>query len=1245
MKRNILILAIVSFFGLNRANAQCSASSSYVCVGESVTYSYSGSGILSWQVPSAGTITSGQGTNTINVIWNTTGTYTVQLDRLGHGSTTLCTIPTTVDNVSGGTLAATNSNLCQGGSTTLTLSGHNGTVVKWQKSVNGGSWTNISSTSTTLSQSNIQYQTKYKAIISKCGNQIDSSIKTINVEVPSGGTITKTSGSSSFCTGQGASGTLKLNNYSLIIDRWEKRERLSNGNWGSWVSLGSHSDTYSYSVTKETNFRVIVDGEYCQNVPSENTYTITENTPTVAGTITSTKSGPVCAGETFTLNIAGQDGTVTWYKKQEEHNWVSLSSPSDVSININTEYKAIVTKSVCGTSATSNVISMQVVAPAVTGSISEDSGGCQGINGTLRLNGQDGTVTKWEKSEYNSLSSSWSSFTPVQIGESTIFDYSDLLKDTRYRVAVANSCGVQVNSSNFVVYAQNINGGTINATSSNVCQGESVTLTLSGNDGAVLKWQKSVNGGAWNDISNTNVVLDQSDMEEITQFQAIVEACGRQTPSTIKTISVSIPDGGEVSLQSGNNSFCTGQSASGTLVLTNYTGLVKRWEMQEQLSNGTWQSNWTPIGHIGMDTYDYSVTVGTRFRAIVDDVPCTDIPSINFYTINELPPTTAGFISATINSVCPTEEFSLSISENNGSVQWFAKDEVHDWYSISPSNISINFDTKFKAVVTNSACGTSVDTDSLTVTIRPNSEVGTLSLSNNTVCYDAPVDLMLTYSIGENINWKSSTDNGQNWSTFSTQLTNSITHSFNEDVLIQSEVTGECGDIIESNIIPLYVSSYFPAPDIDNSTVCIGERTTLSVNNEQGSDIVYMWYDANQDLIAQTVDNSFLTGTITSATQFYVAFNSLGCIGGLEPFSVNTYNEIETPNRPSINIQSESEYSISLDKENSDDAQVTYYWQTFKDGIDESLNDAIINDPTDGFYFVKAKSIDGCWSAPSEGVKVVNHNTRNNNYGLSKVNYVKTYSYLQPSTEVEFGEEPDNETDPYMLTTQITYIDGLGRSIQEVVKMGSKSEHDQIIFREYDEYGKSQREFLPYISTTNGGDFQTNPNIDQREFYANGVDLANSFYPFSYSKAENSSINKIEATYAAGKDWVGSLGTNNERNISITNLSNTAEDEVYQWQMLAGDKWPSLGGTGWYEAGDLYKNVTTDEQGNRVIEFVNKLQQTVLKRVQAVESPDMENYVLGQWADTYYVYDDFGNLRYVLPPEAIQNVSTDYLSK
>ena len=68
----------------------------------------------------------------------------------------------------------------------------------------------------------------------------------------------------------------------------------------------------------------------------------------------------------------------------------------------------------------------------------------------------------------------------------------------------------------------------------------------------------------------------------------------------------------------------------------------------------------------------------------------------------------------------------------------------------------------------------------------------------------------------------------------------------------------------------------------------------------------------------------------------------------------------------------------------------------------------------------------------------------------------------------------------------------------------------------------------------------------------------------------------------------------------------------------------SLSCTRTYGAGQLYVTRLVDEEENTTYTFTDKLGQTVLIRQMLDSTPH----------DTYYVYDDYGNLRYVLPPLA-----------
>ena len=88
------------------------------------------------------------------------------------------------------------------------------------------------------------------------------------------------------------------------------------------------------------------------------------------------------------------------------------------------------------------------------------------------------------------------------------------------------------------------------------------------------------------------------------------------------------------------------------------------------------------------------------------------------------------------------------------------------------------------------------------------------------------------------------------------------------------------------------------------------------------------------------------------------------------------------------------------------------------------------------------------------------------------------------------------ETNPNNITTSSTtldfplvtqYIDGLGRPVQTVIKQGSQptgsSTYDMLAAQVYDEYGRQVRGYLPFVDTSSGGNFQTNPFQQQNSFF------------------------------------------------------------------------------------------------------------------------------------------------------------------
>jgi hypothetical protein len=228
-------------------------------------------------------------------------------------------------------------------------------------------------------------------------------------------------------------------------------------------------------------------------------------------------------------------------------------------------------------------------------------------------------------------------------------------------------------------------------------------------------------------------------------------------------------------------------------------------------------------------------------------------------------------------------------------------------------------------------------------------------------------------------------------------------------------------------------------------------------------------------------------------------------------------------------------------------------------------------------------------------------------------------------------------------------FDGLGRPIQTISYSASPLGKDIIQSTAYDEYGRVINEYLPYVAQESNGRYRYDALFDpdnsdtdpllkyqsgiQYQFYQNTSDIKHDAVPYSEKVLEASPLNRIKEQYGPGENWKV-----NQKRIQFSNEVNTPEDAVLNWQLAVGDKWPSSS-SGNFAEGLLYKNITIDEEdNNQVIEFVDKLQRTILKRVQAVDEPSA-TYVASEWADTYYIYDDLGNLRFVLPPEAVAHLS------
>ncbi|WP_440067155.1 DUF6443 domain-containing protein [Tenacibaculum discolor] len=250
---------------------------------------------------------------------------------------------------------------------------------------------------------------------------------------------------------------------------------------------------------------------------------------------------------------------------------------------------------------------------------------------------------------------------------------------------------------------------------------------------------------------------------------------------------------------------------------------------------------------------------------------------------------------------------------------------------------------------------------------------------------------------------------------------------------------------------------------------------------------------------------------------------------------------------------------------------------------------------------------------------------------FSDENYVFTRTYQEAMLS------PLGITQNKEVLEEITYFDGLGRAKQSIGIKQSPNKNDVVTHIEYDEFGRKTKEYLPYAEASKSGKIFTGDIANATQTYYQqkyaddfaGVSLPEEVNAYSEKQFDNSPLNRVLQQAAPGKDWKLGSGheikfdyqTNISGEVKLFGVTTTFADNTYA---------PTLtGGTSNYVAGELYKMVTKDENWTSGLdhtteEFKNKQGQVILKRT----------YNEGQKHDTYYVYDDFGNLTYVLPPKA-----------
>ena len=434
------------------------------------------------------------------------------------------TATVTISTVSVGGSVIGGTTICAGSTSgLLQLSGNTGNVLNWESAVSPfTTWTSIANLSTIYTSGALTQTTQFRAVVlnGSCSNATSSST-TVTVNSTSvGGSI---SGSTSICSGS-TGGTLNLSGQNGTILRWEK----TTSPFTTWTVIANTTDSLiTGNLIDSTKYRAIVQNGNC-SVATSSIASVYVIPSTIAGTI----NGPstLCAGSNpGNLILSGNTGNVV--------RWESAVSPfstfttianttnsySPGALTQTTHFRAVVQSGSC-TSATTNALVINISSSVSGGNVSAPfSSVCTGITPTqsISLNGFSGTVTSWQ------LATGTAPYTWTNISGSANLSSiipSAATVNTAYRALVSSgSCGSAVSDSLVVLVNSLSVAGTISSNSP-VCINSNATLTLTGNNGNIIRWESAISPfTSWTNITSTSNPYTSASITDSTQFRVVVK--------------------------------------------------------------------------------------------------------------------------------------------------------------------------------------------------------------------------------------------------------------------------------------------------------------------------------------------------------------------------------------------------------------------------------------------------------------------------------------------------------------------------------------------------------------------------------------------------------------------------------------------------------------------------------------------------------------------------------------------------
>ncbi len=218
-----------------------------------------------------------------------------------------------------------------------------------------------------------------------------------------------------------------------------------------------------------------------------------------------------------------------------------------------------------------------------------------------------------------------------------------------------------------------------------------------------------------------------------------------------------------------------------------------------------------------------------------------------------------------------------------------------------------------------------------------------------------------------------------------------------------------------------------------------------------------------------------------------------------------------------------------------------------------------------------------------------------------------------------------------------TYSDGLGRPTMSVAVQAGQNFEDVIQFNEYDEEGRQEYTYLPYMDVKEipGAYIETNAaKTEQANFYdpatSTHADIGHDTKP--YSKTEWDLRGRVKSVVAPGEAWhAGSKQTVYDYDVFDPSQAESDPSSIHapviKWEVHNGLPRYFVNETSTIEpylALELTISAVTDVEGRTSRSLTDSRGLAITAQIY---DADQE-----KWVGSYNVYDDYGRVLFVIPP-------------